>query len=81
MHFVLTVLGEISELAACNGPNEGRMLALSVEAVSSAQISLWNEPNILELTQDQIGNYLGSSSNPQQGPIKSQETTIIMLLM
>ena len=56
MHFVLTVLREISELAACNGPNEGRMLALSVEAVSPAQISLWNEPNILELTQDQIGN-------------------------
>ena len=46
MHFVLTVLGEISELAACNGPNEGRLLALSGEAVSLAQISLWNEPNI-----------------------------------
>ena len=47
MHFVLTVFGEISDLAACNGPNEGRLLALSPEAVSSTQISLWNEPNIL----------------------------------
>ena len=54
MHFVLTVLGEISELAACNdcnGPNEGRQLAPSGGAVSSTQISLWNEPNILELTR------------------------------
>ena len=66
MHFVLTVLGEISELAACNGPNEGRLLALSAEAVSLAQISLWNEPNILELTQDQIYDYLGASSNLPQ---------------
>ena len=66
MHFVLTVLGEISELAACNGPNEGRLLALSGEAVSLAQISLWNEPNILELTQDQIYDYLGASSNLPQ---------------
>ena len=47
MHFVLTVFGEISDLAACNGPNEGRLLAPSAEAVSSTQISLWNEPNIL----------------------------------
>ena len=47
MHFVLTVLGEISVLAACNGPNEGRLLALGAEPVSSTQISLWNEPNIL----------------------------------
>ena len=66
MHFVLTVLGEISELAACNGPNEGRLLALSGEVVSLVQISLWNEANILELTQDQIYDYLGSSSNLKQ---------------
>ena len=65
MHFVLSVLGEISDLAACNGPNEGRLLALSAEAVSSTQISLWNEPNILELTQlqDQTDSSLESSSN------------------